>query len=162
MPLDISEFEQLEKNVLKKISCDLVFANRTDTLEEYLKRIRCIDLMEKYNQYYANNAKIIVIGASAISVKEMEGVAKKLGINPKKLELHLDYKKNERFNVTVLQNNINYSDIIFGPNAHKMIGIGDYSSALAMIKDNSENYPKLTQASDGNALKFQNLHLKEA
>ena len=154
MALEIEEYEQLKDRIIAKISRELSDANRTNTLKEYLKRIKCDDLLEEYNQCYVNNAKIIVIGASAISIKEMEGIAKKLGINPKRLDLHLDYKKNERFNISLLQNNVNYSDIIFGPNAHKMIGIGDYCSAISMIKDNSESYPKLTMASDSGSLKI--------
>lgn len=154
MALDSVEFENLKRFVLDKISIELSNANRTNSIEEYLTRIKCDDLLQKYNQYYVRDAKIIVIGASAISVKEMQGVAKKLGINPNKLDLHLDYKKNERFNIAFLQNNVNYSDIIIGPNAHKMTGIGDYSSVISMIKDNSESYPKLTIASDNTSLKI--------
>lgn len=162
MALGISEFEQLKARLLDKISKGLEFANRTNTLEEYLKRIRCDDLLEKYNQEYVPSAKIIVIGDSAISVKEINGIAKKLGILSDRLELRLDYKKNERLNISFLQNNFNYSDIIMGPNAHKMCGIGDYNSAISMIKANSESYPKLTIADDGHSLKITKSSLERS
>ena len=49
---------------------------------------------------------------------------------------------------------MNYCDIIFGPAPHSMEYIGSYTSALAMIKQNSAEFPKLNVANDSNKLKI--------
>lgn len=148
------EYKELENKVLAKISRDLENAYRAQILEDYLRSIKCNEFIEKHNTSYVKNAKIIIIGDSAISIKEIEAVAKNNGINPNRLELHLDYKKNKHFNIKKLEWNCEYSDIIFGPTAHKMVGIDDNSSAIAMIKHNPEAYPKLNIANDSNSLKI--------
>ena len=154
MALGIEEYRKLEQVLINRISNDLSIANRTNSIEEYLKSIKCDDLLFPYNKMYTNNAKIVIIGKSLISIKEIESLAKELGINPKRLELYLDYEKNTNLNISFLKNNVNYSDIIFGPVPHKMEGIGDYNSAIAMIKHNSKDFPKLNLASDSNSLKI--------
>lgn len=147
MALELSEYETLRDKVLERISRDLEQSNRTNELEGYLNKISCSDLLEEYNKYYdTRNARILIIGASMISEDDIKKAAKNLGINPKRLEFHLDYDKNKHFNIMELRNNTNYSDIIFGPNAHKMVGIEDNSSAIALIKNNAKDFPKLTLA----------------
>lgn len=54
----------------------------------------------------------------------------------------MDYKKNKRYQFSKLKNNVNYSDILFGPNAHKAMDIGKNSSAIGMFEKHPELYPK--------------------
>lgn len=166
MALEALEFDSLKSRVLERISIDLEQYNRTNELENYLRKISCDDLLEEYNKYYdTRNGKIIVIGASMISEDDIKKTAKKLGIHPKRLELHLDYDKNKHFNIMELRNNTNYSDIIFGPNAHKMVGIEDNSSAIALIKNYAKDFPKLILAisnSETQELKITKTSIEQA
>lgn len=153
--MDANEYLILEEKVLTKIRSELSIANRSNNLQTYLKKIDCNDLLGNYNQYYdSRNAKILVIGASQITQKDMEVIAKRNGINPKRLEFHLDYTENKHFDIGNLRNNYNYSDVIIGPIAHKIVGTEGYSSAIAMIEHNSSEFPKLNKATDGNQLKI--------
>lgn len=154
MLLDSLEFKTLEDKVLEKVARELEISNRTNELENYLHKIGCSEFVVEYNTEYTHNAKIVIIGESAIDVKEIESVAKKNGINPKRLELCLDYEKIKSIDMRRFEYNCNYSDIIFGPVPHKMVGIDDNSGAIAMIKNNTKAYPKLNLASDGNSLKI--------
>lgn len=154
MLLDNLEFKSLVDKVLEKVARELEISNRTNELESYLRKIGCGEFIAEHNTEYTHNAKIVIIGESAIDVKEIESVAKKNGINPKRLELCLNYEKIKSIDIRRFEYNCNYSDIIFGPVPHKMVGIDDNSSAIAMIKNSSKAYPKLNLASDGNSLKI--------
>lgn len=155
------ELSLLEANIVERIVNNIRTYNRTGELENYLIRIECDDLITPYNTQFGSNAKIIVIGASMISQDEMCGIAKKMGIHPSHLELHLDYEKNKRFNFDVLRNNVNYSDVIFGPISHKCINIKDNSSAISLITSNPEEYPKLLTATDSHGLKLTKQSFKK-
>lgn len=154
MLLDSLEFKTLEDKVLEKVARELEISNRTNELENYLRKIGCSEFVAEHNTEYTHNAKIVIIGESAIDVKEIESVAKKNGINPKRLELCLNYEKIKSIDIRRFEYNCNFSDIIFGPVPHKMVGIEDNSGAIAMIKNNTKAYPKLNLASDGNSLKI--------
>lgn len=154
MLLDSLEFKTLEDKVLEKVARELEISNRTNELEDYLRKIGCSEFVTEHNTEYTHNAKIVIIGESAIDVKEIESVAKKNGINPKRLELCLYYEKIKSIDMRRFEYNCNYSDIIFGPVPHKMVGIDGNSGAIAMIKNISKAYPKLNLASDGNSLKI--------
>lgn len=154
MTLSDLEIKDLETLVLQKVVRELQNANRTNELEKYLRKIDCSEFIVEHNTEYTHNAKIVIIGESAIDVKEIESVAKKNGINPKRLELCLNYEKIKSLDIRRFEYNCNYSDIIFGPVPHKMVGIEDNSGAIAMIKNNTKAYPKLNLASDGNSLKI--------
>ena len=154
MALEFEEFNELKNAVLDRVAKNLIDSNRNNDLENYLRTIKCDDLLSPYNTSYAYNAKIIVIGDSSIKEDDMKKIAKSIGVNPNRLELHLDYDKITNFDINKLRNNFNYSDVIFGPCPHKMEGIEGYSSAIAMIKHNSVEFPKLNIASSANSLKF--------
>ena len=95
MGFNAEELSLLEANIVERIVNNIRTYNRTGELENYLIRIECDDLITPYNTQFGSNAKIIVIGASMISQDEMCGIAKKMGIHPSHLELHLDYEKNK-------------------------------------------------------------------
>ena len=152
--LKINDFKELEEKLIKRIKKELYNANRNNNIDNYLKSIGCEDLVVSYNTIYSNNAKIIVIGRSYIKPDIMRAIAKNNGIDPNRLEIYNDYDKLTNFNINFLRNNMNYCDIIFGPAPHSMEYIGDYTSALSMIKQNSTEFPKLNVANDSNKLKI--------
>ena len=159
--INAEELCLLETSIVERIVNNIRTFNRTGELEDYLKRIECDDLITPYNTLFSSNAKIIVIGASMISPDEMYGIAKELGIYRSHLELHLDYEKNKRFNFDVLRNNMNYSDVIFGPISHKCVNVRDNSSAISLITNYPDEYPKLLTATDSHGLKLTKQSFKK-
>ena len=89
-----------------------------------------------------------------ISIDDMRRIAKKNGLNPQLLEFHLDYDRLTNFDFNQFRNNPNYSDIIFGPNPHKVRGIEGYSSAISMMQQEADQFPKLIIAETSNELKI--------
>lgn len=162
MILSAEELDTLEKKIIDKIISNVRVNNRTGDLENYLHRIECDDLITPYNTEFSSNAKIIVIGSSKLNQTEMKSIAKKMGIHPSHLELHLDYEKNKHFNFDLLRNNINYSDIIFGPISHKCVEIKDNSSAISLIRNNPGEYPKMIIATDSHGLKITKQSFKRS
>ncbi len=155
MALEVSEYIALEEKVIRKIKNELNVANRSNEIESYLKKIDCLDLLENYNRYFdIRNAKIIILGESQIEQKDMEIIARRNGIHPDRLEFHLNYEKNKHFDIRKLRNNYNYSDIIVGPIAHRIVGTEGYSSAIAMIEHNPSEFPKLNKAVSNKELKI--------
>ena len=145
--------KELVERVNNKIVSELQIANRSGSLVEYLRSIDCSEMYVS-NQIYSKDAKILVFGASEIEESEMKNIAKEFGIKPSALEFETDYKKNKHFDFSKLKDNPGYSDVIFGPIAHKGKNIGDNSSAIAMMENNPNHFPNIIRACSSNELKI--------
>lgn len=163
--LDYKELEILVENVTQKIRERIIIANRTGALEDLLKQYDCYEEQEEKNGgfYYNDNAKIIVIGSIEVKQKEVDGCLKTLGIDKDRVEFYTDYEKLTNMNFNFIKNNMNYSDVLVCSMPHKMAGIGDNSSFIQMIEDNTEEYPHLVKIEDENGkLKYSNTAFKKA
>lgn len=155
LALDTFELESLYQKICDKIKKELEIRNRVGELRPYLCSIHCEELEEKYNTFYnTRTAKILVFAGTEVKADTLKGIAKKNGINPNLLELHLDYEKNKHFDFSKLKNNPNYSDVIFGPIAHKCVGLDEHSSVIAMFEKSPEEYPKVIRACANETLKL--------
>ena len=121
------------------------------------------DFLEESNAMPVSKSKsvILVIGALAGKKSEYQLAAKKLGIPEKNIEFINDYSKLGNFNTAKLRYSEKYSDIILGPNPHKMERIDGKSSLLQAIKENPDMYPKLNVAVSNEALKISLSNFKE-
>ena len=155
MELNVTELETLYFRICNKIKQQLEEANRNNSVSSLLNLFGLDDLIINYNtSYNTRKAKILIFGDSMISKDDMKKIAKDHGIRPDRLEFRIDFNKNKHYDFSNLRFNCNYSDIIFGPNAHKSIGIQGYSSAIAMMEANSKEYPKITKALGNEELKI--------
>lgn len=144
--------EILEK-VYGKISKEITDAYYNDEINYILEKYDLKDEIS-YSYYDFNNAKILVIGNSMISKDVMISIAKKYGIKENRLEFELDYDRLHNYNFGNLKNNMSYSDILVGPLPHKVKGIENYSSFLAMAEANPEEFPKIIRLEGSNELKI--------
>ena len=160
--------DELELNVFKKEMIS-IFSQKFDQAAKSNRLDSFITNLQKFSDaeiYYSQEdkpfndcinwrrAKILVIGSTNVELDVLKKCAKNLGIDPIHIEWHLDYKKNKSFDFSELKYNINYSDIIFGPLAHKSKGIDGYSSAIAMMQEDPSNYPKIIRAIANKELKI--------
>lgn len=83
---------------------------------------------------------ILILGDSQIKQNVIIGIAESYGISPSRIELKIDYEKNKRFDVNTLQYSTKYSHVLIGPNAHKMVNLGNYDNLVARFK-NAEGFP---------------------
>ena len=148
--IDLAEI--LEK-VYGKISKEITDAYYNDEINYILEKYDLKDEIS-YSYYDFNNAKILVIGNSMISKDVMVSIAKKYGIKENRLEFELDYDRLHNYNFGNLKNNMSYSDILVGPLPHKVKGIENYSSFLAMAESNPEEFPKIIRLEGSNELKI--------
>ena len=163
MRLNSDELVTLTDKVINKITMDLFIANQSDELDVYLKNIGYEEDMPTYNNFYDyRNAKILIVGDCQVGSDHIKAISKKLGINPKKIEIINDYEKMTNIDFSKLEYNSKYSDIIIGPNPHKTSGIGKYNSLISMIESNPERYPKLIKAISGQELKITKSSIEEA
>ncbi len=84
--------------------------------------------------------RLLVFGDSMVQPDQLLGIAKSIGFDKEDIELKLDYEKNERYDLKNLRYHSPYSCILVGPNAHKMVGLGSYSSMIGKLK-NEPGYP---------------------
>lgn len=161
--LSVEALREITLRVIEKIQKELEIQNGLGSLDNYLTSIHCSEFVANYNtSFIPREAKIAVFGCSKLSVSNLELVAKKAGINPSRIEFHLDYEKNKRFDFSRFKDSFIYSDIIFGPSSHKSVGIDGYSSAIAMMENESEHFPKITKAIANDELKITRSSFEKA
>ncbi len=127
--------ELLQKNrELEQALVDIrSFKEQHMTEPEESKEISCgHDLLGR-------RGKILVLGASAISPKEMNGIAKQYGFKKEDFSYEVDYDKIKAFSgrAGMLTK---YSAVILGACPHKVQNLGDWSSLIEKCK-NTEGMP---------------------
>ncbi len=89
-------------------------------------------------EFFVKNhrAKICIMGACNVPVKQIKGIARSLGIPANALDLHLDYKNLEKeIDVNVIIRSNNYSGVIIGSVPHKLVGINGYDSIFSALAE---------------------------
>lgn len=155
----INQEQQKEIEYLKNEN-----VNIQNYIQTQISEIRHLALEENDCSNIFPKTRILVLGATSLDVNVMQGLAKKAGLEKECLNFHLDYNDNKRFDIDNLKYNSPYSGILIGPIAHKVIGLGDYNSAIDKITQ-EEGYPpavvmltksgtlKITKQSFNDALK---------
>lgn len=144
---------KLSEKIYQKILQEVAQASAENRINELLIKYGLSDEIE-YSYYDINNSKILVVGRSMIDKDVMIAIAKKYGIRENRLEFEIDYDKLTNYDFSKLRNSITYSDVLVGPMPHKVSGIGDYSSFLALTDAEPENYPKIIRLASANELKI--------
>ncbi len=105
--------------------------------------------------------KILVLGATALDVKTMNGIAKLYGFRKDDFEFEVDYNKMVSFSGRMGKLE-KYSALILGACPHKVQNLGDWSSLVEKCK-NTEGMPIAIDArSRAGELKVTKESFKEA
>lgn len=156
--LDAVELEALVDEIQHRV----YLANQQGTLEELLEKLGMSNYLHPEDEFESYpDGKVVIIGESTVSRDKVLGISKEFGITPKQLELCLDYNEAKSFSYRKLQYNSEYRAVLVGPIPHKAEGIGEYSSAIAMMEQ-SAGFPKVVRLVSGNKLKITKANLKEA
>lgn len=147
------------ETVYSKLSKEITNAYINNEINEVLLKYGFEVDSSKYNDYFINTSKILVIGDSRINNNDLLITAKKMGIDKDRIELVTEYKKLQHYNFRKLEYNMNYSDILVGPMPHK---VKDYENFIATVEKNQEKYPKMIKITSSNELKISKSTLKEA
>lgn len=141
--------------LLDNVQERLLIANEDGSLEILLSKIGCDDLLQKNNTgfYSYPTGKIFVLGGSECPENRLLGVAKELGLDKKRFEFCLDYKKAVKYDYRHLQYRPEYRVILAGPVPHKTSCAGDYASTISKL-ENTPGYPKVERLTANQALKI--------
>lgn len=113
----------------------------SNRLNEFLNLVGLSYLLEPENGYQTfKRGKILIIGGSCVKEKDVMRAVKASGIDKKRIELCLDYKKAKNYDFHHIQYNTSYSLILAGPMPHSGVGKGEYSSKLTAVEA-EEGYP---------------------
>ena len=162
MPYSVRDRSFIISTALSIFRKRLENAINSDSLNDFLDLLG-IDLDETSNPVYASydrHTKILVLGGLAGKKVDYILCAKKLGIDEQNLEFH-DYEEMKSFNIDNLRYSKKISDIICGPIPHKTKVNSDYSSIIARIKDNPNEFHKVFIATANERLKLTINNFKE-
>ncbi len=157
--------DAIKANLDEKLPEVLTRLNRMERLGDLLELLGMPELVKQSPQYEVyRSGKIVVIGESEIKEKDLLGIARKMGIDPRRFEICLGYDNAKTFRFEKMQYEPKYSLVMVGPMPHSGVSKGDYSSMIAAIEQ-SDGYPpvvrlgaqglKITKTGFRNALKEQ-------
>lgn len=148
-----SQIIELKNKIIAKVNKEIEIAIRNNSLEEVFNKYGVFLEEDSPSYCVTKRMKILVLGELAGKVKDYQLAAKKKGIDMDNLEF-IDYEAAKHLSASRLQYSNEYSDIIYGPTPHKIEGMGDTSSLLALIEQHPNEYPKLIKASANSKLKI--------
>lgn len=151
--MDNMDLVQILDKIYQKLTKEVSSAYYNGNIDELLNKYGLEEEIGHFHYNY-NNSKIIVIGESMVNKSDLEYIAKKNGIDPKRIEFELEYEKLTNYNFEKFKYNMSYSDVLIGPMPHKVKGLDESASFLSMVRKHPENYPKIIELRDANELKI--------
>jgi len=143
----------LKSKISAKVNKEIDIAFKNDAIDEILDKYGVSIIDEESLVPINKRMKILVLGDLAGKVKDYQIAAKRKGIGHENIEF-FGYEEAKHLNVGRLKYSTQYSDIVYGPTPHKVEGMGDTSSLLALIVKNPNEYPKLQKAAANSKLKI--------
>jgi hypothetical protein len=140
---ELFEFCKRAEEYLTKERLDRVFvkANRMGNIVQIAELLGIAAMLPPNRYQPMRSGRIVVIGASEISERQLSGIASSLGIAKRRLEFALGYGEAQTaFDFQKLRYAQNYSLVIVGPMPHKTSGAGSHSSAIAAMSS-EEGFP---------------------
>jgi len=147
--LSIEELFELEDLIREELDDYLPAAlaklNRTGQLEDLLQLLGVDDLLKKESAYQVyKTGKIVVIGQTDVKADVLLAVAKKIGLDKNRFELHLEYDDAKTFNFRKMQWQPTYSLVMVGPMPHSGSGKEEYSSIISAL-EHEDGYPPVVR-----------------
>ncbi|MFZ8101325.1 hypothetical protein [Staphylococcus arlettae] len=161
--LSIEELNQFLDDLFDKLKEEAKFYNYQGEFDIFLSRYQ---LEKNYNykdNLYNDNAKVLILGVrtGGLKSKDINGIFKKAGLRDKYKIIEYDDMTN--FDVSILENSTQYTDVFIGAVPHKMKGIGDTDNPVQTLLEGSEVlYPKIHKLMSGNELKITKTNLINA
>jgi hypothetical protein len=152
MEFSNAQISYIKAKAISKIVHEFEIAMKHGNIDEFLDK-HDIVFEEDPLPVDIRTMRILVLGDLAGSKKDYQMRAKKMGLKIDHLEF-MDYEQAKRFDAYNLRDSGEYSDIIYGPTPHSMIGIEGASSLLIKIKQEPARYPRLNKAISNGKLKI--------
>lgn len=153
---------KIKAKVLSKINAELALAIDNEELDEFLEKYGVIIDDKETMLVNTRTMKILVLGDFAGSINSYKTALKKCGIDERNVVFENDYEKIKRLGITRLEYSMEYSDIILGPIAHKISGIGDNNSFLSMVEKEPHKFPRVIKAMANGIIKLSITSFKDS
>ena len=136
-------------------------ANAKGELLDFLKKLNIS--YEGFDEcdYNKSTVRLLIAGQSDVRRDHVLKILKKYGIDKNRVDMILDYDDLKRIRWNDLQYSGKYSDVIFGPCPHSVVGKGDYSSIINRMEQ-EEGWPKPIRASANEMLKLSQNSIEAA
>lgn len=161
--LSIEELNQSLDDLFDRLKEEAKFYNYQGEFDIFLSRYQ-FDKNDNYKgNLYNDNAKIIILGVrnGGLKSKDINGIFKKAGLKDKYKIIEYDDMTN--FDISNLENSMQYTDVFIGAIPHKLKGIGDTDNPVQKLLNGSETvYPKTHKLMTGNELKITKTNLMNA
>lgn len=145
--------DTIMQKIIFKLTLEFELAEENDSVDYILEKYG-ITLEEGAMPVDKRRSKILVFGALAGNISDYQIAAKKMGVNLNNIVFERDYKKLKHYDIGRLKNSVEYSDIIFGPNPHKIEGIDGANSALSYMLREPDKYPRIITSIANESLKI--------
>lgn len=145
--LGLEELGLLISNVTKFIEEQIIFANRTGQLNDFLTAIGYGFYSDTIADKPKDNLKILVIGESKSRKMQFDNVAIAADLLTDQFDYCLSYEDIEKFDFRTLRNSTRYDYVFVGPMAHRQRGVEGGTSAIAEMESDSA-YPVVIRLQD--------------
>lgn len=160
-PLTQQELDDLYEAMMGRMHLELLEAltraNRMGELEDLLASLGMSDLLSRdEDPSPLEIGKIIVLGASQVSVDKLRSAARREGFDSDRIEFKTEYKQLKHFDFGKIRGSMGYVAIFAGPMPHSIPGAAEASSFIVRVENNPNDYPQLFKLSTKNELKITN------
>ncbi|REH76281.1 hypothetical protein [Staphylococcus felis] len=153
--LSIEELYEFLDNLFERLKEEAKFFNYHGKFDDFLSRYQ-FEKNYNYNDYlYNDNAKVLILGVrnGELKSKDISGIFKKANLRDRYKIIEYDDMTN--FDISTLENSMQYTDVFIGEVPHKMKGIGDTDNPVQKLLEGSETlYPKIHKLVSGSELKI--------
>lgn len=156
MSLTYEELEEMLEDLFETIRNEALRLNRAGDINLFKSKY---NIQSAHSETpFEENAKILIIGVESGTMKnkDIAGIFKQYGLSGRYDVV--SYKDATNYDISILENNTKYSDIFIGPVPHSMKGMGNKSSGLdKLINDTEGRYPYVIRLRN----KAKELHLSK-
>lgn len=148
---EILELEDRIREVLDERLLEILYLlNRKGELEDFLAMLGIANVLKVESSYQVHKTgTIVVIGQSQVKPDVLLGIAKELGIDKSRFELHLEYEDAKTFEFEKMHWCPNYSAVLCGPMPHSTKDKGDYGSVISNM-EHEDGYPPVKRLISSN------------
>ncbi|MES5937000.1 MULTISPECIES: hypothetical protein [Staphylococcaceae] len=161
--LSIEELNEFLDDLFDRLKNEAKLYNSQSEFDIFLARYQFQKNDDYKGNLYNDNAKILILGVrnGGLKSKDINGIFKKAGLKDKYKIIEYDDMTN--FDVSILENSTQYTDVFIGSAPHKMKGIGDTDNPVQKLLEGSEGlYPKIHKLMTGKQLKITKTNLMDA
>ena len=147
------ELDELLEKVYHQLVEEIIFANRTNRLNQVLEKYGFNDAPNEIDYIELTRAKILVVGDLQIKSNHLHAIMKDYDLDPDHMQF-VSYEDAKTYPWESLKHSMTFTDVFIGPMPHKVLGIEHHASIISKIEADPHSYPRLHKLTAGHQLKI--------